>query len=236
MKKSIMKVVAVIAGFAMILPLGSCFDGPWTDIRNAPYRSQPPGHNNYCAVACIQMWALFDGADESEITQDFIADNINFGYYGNGVIPEDIRYGVEIFTDSAGYLVQQPPDNFGQDRCIAGCIASIKDFRLSIVPFNHGYHAVLGFGYQWHYEGGQRVADKMYYHDPNPAVGPDRVLSAAEIKVDHFTPVSNPPCYWVVIGRYKNKVDGFDGYSTFLAEGGTYYGGPSVYDPRAPIN
>jgi hypothetical protein len=61
MKKCIIKMVVVIAVFAIILPLASCFDGPWTDIRNAPYRSQI--QDNYCAVACIQMWALFDGAE-----------------------------------------------------------------------------------------------------------------------------------------------------------------------------
>jgi hypothetical protein len=232
MKKQVFLIIVLIV---IIFPVSSCIDS-WTDIRDAPYRYQL--QNNYCAVACIQMWAIFDGADEFEITQDFIADHINFGYYGNGVIPDDIRDGVEMFTDSFGYVAQELPTNLGQDECIAACIASIKDFRLAIVPFFKGLHAVLAFGYKWHYENGMRIADKMYYHDPNPLVGPNRVLPAYDLKIAYFKPINDPPCYWSVVARRRNRTDGIDGYNIFISEGGTFYGGPSVYDPLSfnPLN
>jgi hypothetical protein len=184
------------------------------------------------------MWAIFDGADDSQITQDFIADNTHFGQYGDGLIPEDIASGVDMFTNSNGYLLQSPSNNIGQDECIAACIASIKDFRLAIVPFYRGLHTVLAIGYKWHYENGKRIADKMFYHDP--AVGPSIDINAIDLKVNRFKPLYTPPCYWVVVGRSKNYSDGQLGYREFLAGKGTFYGGPSVYnpytfDPKEPV-
>jgi hypothetical protein len=219
----------------IVLPLLSCFDGPWTDIRDGvPYRNQL--QTNYCAVACVQMWAIWDEVDESLIPQDLIADNMHINYYSNGVVPEDIEEGVGMFTGSSGYLRVAPPSNFGQDDCIAGCIASIKDFRLAIVPFKRGTHAVLAFGYQWHYDGGQRVADKMFYHDPDERVGPNKAIVAVKLKTEYFLPDAIRDSFWVVIGRYKNSTDGTAGYNVFIAEGGTFYGGPLNYDPSQPIN
>ena len=235
MKKHVFKMIVLIA---IILPVLSCIDH-WTDIVTTPYRSQ--NQSNYCAVACIQMWAILDGADDTEITQDFIADQISFGYFGNGVIPENIVECIEMFTNSFGHIALEPPTNLGQDECLAGCIASIKDFRPAIVPFFRGVHAVLAFGYRWHYDSGKRIADKMYYHDPNGNVGPDRVLPALDLKLNHFTNISNPPCYWTIVARRRNRDDGILGYNIFISEGGTFYGGPSnynplSYDPRDPIN
>lgn len=232
MKKHVFKMIVLIV---IILPLLSCFDGPWTDIRDGvPYR--PQIQNNYCAVACVQMWAMWDGYDESLIPQDLIADNMEINYYGNGVIPENIEEGVGMFTDSSGYMKVEPPTNFGQDDCIAGCIASIKDFRLAIVPFKRGTHAVLAFGYKWHYDGIRRVADIMYYHDPDNLVGPNKTVVGVKLKTEKFLPDTIRASYWVVIGRFKNSTDGTSGYNVFITEGGTFYGGPTNYDPSQPIN
>lgn len=237
MKKHVLQMIVLIA---IILPVLSCFDGPWTDIRGpVPYREQI--QNNYCAVACIQMWAMYDGADESEIPQDFIADNMDINYYSSGVEPEKIEDAVDMFTNAYGYMKIASSTNYGQDQCIAGCIASIKDFTLSIVPFNRGTHAVLAFGYKWHYDAGVRVADKMYYHDPDGDAGADLVVYAHTLKFQKFLPDSRRGYYWTIIARRKNSTDGDNGLNIFINEGGTFYGGPSTYDPftfdpRDPIN
>ncbi len=216
--------------FLFVLPLlalPGCFDGPWTDIRDVEYR--PQLSSNYCGLACVQMWALYD--DKPEPTQDtiyyqIVANNSHGGY----IWAEDIRNAVGFYTDSSGYLQEEPSGNVYQDACIASCIAAIKDFRLAIMPFYNGNHAVLATGYKWHYENGKRVADVMYYHDPDNK--PYRQLPAADIKNTYFTWDNQRGSYWVIVGRRRQTVDGWDGYLNFLEEGGTYYGGPPIYNPE----
>jgi Peptidase_C39 like family len=226
MKKLILYLILVL----IILLSAGCFDGPWTDVRNVPFRAQLT--ENYCGIACIQMWSLFDDINP-EPTQDeiysFLMENSNHGGY---IWADDLVVGVGQFTRSIGYLKDEIMNNLGQDRCISASIASIKDFRLSIMPFSAGRHAVLVVGYKWHYENDQRVADKMFYHDPNSRG--DLFLTAADLKQNYFLIDNNRGSYWVIVGRHKNVDDGFTGYMNFIAEGGTYYGGPAIYDPTDP--
>ncbi len=71
------------------------------------------------------------------------------------------------------------------------------------------------------------MAIKAYYHDPTGA--PNQTISA--LALDYaFDPA--PYSYWVILG-YSDYVDaGIDGHDTFVLRRGTYYGGPSNYDPK----
>jgi len=217
-------IIAAIVG--ILLTMISCFDGPWTDILDdVPYR--PQEQYNYCAIACIQMWSWYHGY--TNVTQTDIADYI--GIDTLGTYPESVVEGINHFTQSNGFLVEYNNTNLGQDYCIAACIAAIKDFTPAIMPFYCGTHAVLVIGFTWHYEDSIRIADTMYYHDPNPQHGANMDVTAIGLKIGRFSPIINTNKYLVIVGRQANLWDGLDGYNTFITEGGTFYGGPEVYNP-----
>lgn len=67
-------------------------------VLNVPYYSQE-GHPNYCAVACIRMWAAYSG---NQVTLQQIADYVGVG--PDGVLPRDIERGVGHFTNAEGYM------------------------------------------------------------------------------------------------------------------------------------
>jgi len=214
----------VVTVFCLMLSTFSCFDGPWTDtLENVPYC--PQERYNYCAIACIQMWAWYQGY--TNVTQPQIANYIGVTTFG--AYPDMIVQGIERFTASLGFLVEYKNTNLGQDCCIAACIAAIKDFTPSIMPFYGGTHGVLVIGYTWHYENKIRIADDMEYHDPNPEMGPNKNLTPIGLKTGAFWTVKNK--YMAIVGRRLQLRNGLDGYNTFIAEGGTFYGGPSNYNP-----
>ena len=216
----------VLTVFCLIFFTIACFDGPYTDVLpNVPYRSQE--HSNYCAVACIQMWAWYDG---NYVTQTQIADYIGLEPLGADVTAT--LTGIEHFTNSFGFLVMYDDTNIGQDYCIASCIASVKDFTPSIMPFSGGIHGVLVIGFTWHYnEDDIRVADEMVYHDPDPSYGAYQKVTADALKIGRFWPILTNNRYMVFVGRRSLWKNGVSGYNTFIAEGGTFYGGPAVYNP-----
>ncbi|UCH98444.1 MAG: C39 family peptidase [Candidatus Aminicenantes bacterium] len=117
----------------LTLSMVSCFDGPWTDVLDdVPYC--PQEQYNYCAIACIQMWAWYDR--HFDVTQNQIANYIGIATLGS--YPENVVEGVNAFTDSYGFMVEYNNTNIGQDHCIAACIAAIKDFTPAIMPFYGG--------------------------------------------------------------------------------------------------
>ena len=224
-----MKFKVLILIIICTIGVTGCFDGPWHDERDVPFRPQEEG--DWCGVACIEMWSLFDdrfhGNSQMEIAiwlEQYGEHPVSWGYHA-----EDLTRCVREFTDSQGYLKKERASNLGQDSCIASSIASIKDFRLSMMPFDKGDHAVLVIGYIWHYDNGQRVADEIIYHDPKKGGHLD--LPAGLLKSNYFKPDKRDSTYWVIVGRQKNASDGWDGYQNFVIEGGTFYGGPKVYDP-----
>ena len=140
--------------------------------------------------------------------------------------------GIEHFTDSIGFYVIYDDTNIRQDYCIAACIAGVKDFTPSIMPFYGGAHGVLVIGFTWHYnEDDMRIADEMVYHDPNPTYGANQDVTPVSLKIGKFLPILSNNKYMVYVGRRGLWKDGVSGYNTFIAEGGTFYGGPAVYNP-----
>lgn len=185
-----------------------------------PYHAQI--HENYCGIACIQMWADFD---KRNVTQEEIADFL--GIEGQFVSPTLLEQGVSYFTNSQAYLASElmtEPD--AQENLIAATISGIKDYTPSIMPFFED-HAVLIKGYKWHEDiNGRPIADRAYVHDPDNL--PDRDLSAASLKALFM---ASPFSYWVIVGQYSYIPEGREGYNIFILEGGTYYGAPSSRDP-----
>jgi hypothetical protein len=96
-------------------------------------------------------------------------------------------------------------------------------------------HAVLTIGYKSHEEGEgedkRPVADYMWYHDPAPWLydGECLQVSASRLKTHYFTLVD--VWYYVIVGSPIYTQWGLAGYADFLSKGGTFYGGPDVYDP-----
>jgi hypothetical protein len=224
MRKTIIAPILVVIG----LMITSC-DGPWTDIRDVPYRPQE-NLELYCGMACIQMWAAYERINPEPNQGDIyyrLSQNTHEGY----IWAEDIAAGVTYYTNSAGYLLEyENGDEVSQDLCISACIASIKDYRLALVPFKRGRHVVLAYGYKWHYDSNKRrVADVMHYHDPDNK--PYQTVSGAMLKLYKFQYDLNRNSYWTIVGHKKYETEGTAGYRKFLEEGGTYYGGPSDYQP-----
>ena len=208
----------------LLFVLISCYDGPppkrvFLDVPYFPWLAQ-----GYCAIACIQMWAAFDGIG---VTQDEIASYI--GTYPN---PFEVVNAVNVFTNSFGWLEYEDAilNAQAQDLCISYSIACIEDHCPSIMPFEAGNHGVLTIGYKWtQTPAGFPMADYMDYHDPNPVEGGYLRLPGNTLKV-LFQPAQG---YYFVIVGYRFYVDaGRIGYAAFLDAGGTYRGGPAIYYPQ----
>ncbi len=120
---------------AILIMFIGCFENPPNRVLlNVPYHQWL--EEGYCTIACIQMWADYDG---HYVNQGPIADAI--GTWPN---PNEIVLGVNLFTNSFGWLeFTEGPDDFNQDSCIAFSIACVNDNCPSIMPFNAGMHGVL---------------------------------------------------------------------------------------------
>jgi hypothetical protein len=188
---------------------------------NVPYRAWEV--YDYCTVACIQMWGLYDGLSYQ---QDVIAN-----YIGAPTTPNDAETGVGMFTRCIGFLEVEPAyGGFQQDLCIAYSIACVDNEREpSIMPFYGGAHAILAKGFDWHRNQYLTpIADFMRYHDPNPAQGGYLEMTGTQLK-QRFSPANG--YYFVITGMRFAWQWGLTGLLAFLDEGGTYYGGPLNYDP-----
>ncbi len=187
-----------------------------------PYHQQVC--KNYCGIACIQMWAEYNGIC---VTQQEIAGFLGIG--GNFVSPYLLDQGVANFTGSQGYLaIASIADPDAQGDLIGASIYGIQEYIPSIMPF-WGNHAVLIKGYKWHEDVyGRPIADRAYYHDPR--YGENKIITAGELE-SAFMP---DPSYWVIVGNPGYVPAGREGYNVFILEGGTYYGGSSNRDPQQP--
>jgi hypothetical protein len=177
---------------------------------------------NYCTVACIQMWGAYDGVYVDQAT---IASDV-----GAPTNPYDAAHGVDLYTHSIGFVeMEEAISESKQDLCIAYSIACVDDTVPSIIPFNSGLHAILANGFDWHPEtDGRPIADYMRYHDPDPNYGPNLEIPGSYLK-SQFTPANG--MYYVVTGMRLYGDWGLSGYAAFLMKNGTYYGGPALYNP-----
>ncbi|MCX6580874.1 MAG: hypothetical protein NT166_11915 [Candidatus Aminicenantes bacterium] len=187
-----------------------------------PYHQQV--FSNYCGIACIQMWAEYNGIC---VSQQEIAAYLGIGC--EFVSPYLLDQGVANFTGSQGYLaIGSIFDPDAQGNLIGATISGIKEYIPAIMPFN-GNHAVLIKGYKWHEDAnGRPIADKAYYHDPDDL--PNQIITAGELESTFVA----RPSYWVIVGYPSLVPEGREGYNVFILEGGTYYGGSSNRDPQQP--
>ncbi len=103
------------------------------------------------------------------------------------------------------------------------------------MPF-YGWHSVLIKGYKWKEveyiddDGCRNTKPKAIYaqvHDPDAL--PNDILSFNVLKFA-FCPAPNS--YWVVLGFEDYAYEGIFGHDTFVMRRGSYYGGPSDYNPK----
>jgi hypothetical protein len=193
-------------------------------VLNVPYYSQE-GYPNYCAVACIRMWAAYSG---NQVTMQEIADYVGVG--PDGVLPRNIEKGVGNFTSAEGYMpVKSVLEPGAQGDLIGATVIGVKNGYPSIIPVYNADHAVLSIGNEWHEDENYRpIADVIYFHDPN--VGPNRKRAANIFLGAYFTPSYGR--YWLIVAFPDFLDDGIEGHDEFVMAGGTYYGGPVHYDPK----
>ncbi len=231
MKKKLFLVIVVL-----ILCFSGCDSGddpPNKKKIYIPYHSQL--ENNFCGIACIQMWADRDGEC---LNQYYIAEVV--GVSGDGADPQDIKQGLQSFTFSnpkIAYRESCEPD--AQGDLLAGAVRGIVHDYPSIVPFYDGIHAVIVRGFEWHENAvtGKSVAEVMFYHDPDPWEGDTKALVAHMLKDFYFTPTAGD--YWLILPLPALIDEGEEDHLQFILAGGTYYGGPSFYDPKGilpPVN
>lgn len=222
MMKKILCFIVIVLSFLILQSCG-VKQREWLDV---PFICAQD--DDYCCVACIQMWAWYDG--NTGVTQDEIAWVV-----GAPTLPDMAECGVNEFTNSMGWLEKRLFSPTAQDECIAASIAAYKEKCPSIMPFYGGQHAVLTIGYKSHEEGEgedkRPVADYMWYHDPAPWLldGECLQVSAHRLKTHYFT--LSGVWYFVIVGSPIYVQWGLIGYDEFLDKGGSFYGGPDDYDP-----
>lgn len=213
--------IFIIALFLSYFTCSTGEDIPENICLPVPYRAAERA--NYCAVACIQMWALYDG--NTIITQDEIARRV-----GVPTLPSNIVYGVWLYTNSPGFLFVGNGTEYFQDRILSMSIAAFQKNRPSIIPVYDGEHAITMIGYKYHTSSDNRpIADKVWFHDPN---GLNKYsTSISDFKYNWFTPDWLNGLLRIILPDDEFVASGDDGYSIFLDLGGSYSGGPTLYEP-----
>ena len=191
---------------------------------DVPYHMQE--YVNGCGIACIQMWAHY--AQYYPLPSQLEIANFLDISPGQTVPPEDLEWAVYAFTNTQGHFAYREFYEAGaQGDLIAASIYGVDDRNPSIMPFNEN-HAVLIKGYQWREdEFGKPFAINVHFHDP---YGNPNQTETADYLKRVFQPA--PFVYWVVLAYPHYEDRGVSGHDAFVLAGGTYYGGPLVYDPK----
>jgi len=199
--------------------LSSCGGGgiPPTMVLNVPF--SPQWWGGWCGAACIEMWANYQNLYTS---QNVIADTV--GYWPDVWA---LAGGGSLFTHNNGVPGIYGPSEHEQDRATSAQVSSIHNDTPSIAVVNGGSHAVLVVGVDWTYMDMQKVALGIHFHDP--AQYPFMYRAANLWKHQWFTACAGQ--HLIVLGSGWFGSEGDMGYSEFLNQGGTYYGGPSEYYP-----
>ena len=218
LKKIIHIIVVVLIVFLTGCPIGD----PAFKI-DLPVSYFPQEYENWCGLACIQMWADFDG---NIVTQGELAVYTGSGY--NKVAPQQLVLGVSHFTNSEGYLAVKDGFEAGAKGDLIGAtITGIKNYIPSIMPI-YEEHAILIKGYKWiEDEDDRHIGQKVFFHDPDGRPAQSWTVGTLETAF-----MGCPINYWVIIGRPYFLPDGIDGHDEFVLRHGVYYGGPLVYDPK----
>jgi hypothetical protein len=218
----------------LLIMLVGCPGGSPSDelILNVPHCQQTK--INYCAVASILMWRQYDGL-LPDLTQDQIGGLINVGELGTS--PASVVAGVCVLTNSDNAEMVAIHDYLpgAQGDLVSACIEGVDNYVPSIMPFYYGFHAVVFVGYKGRTlkEDGSPLAKYVYINDPETIYAKERI-TFADLKDFYFTPVDFD--YYVILGDPSFFTYGTIGHDQFVWNLGTYYGGPSVYDPKGILD
>jgi hypothetical protein len=117
-----------------------------------------------------------------------------------------------------------------QGDLISACVDSIKDNVPAILPINGNSHAILVTGFEWHEEpDGRPIGEVIFFNDPDGEVGQDYDTVVA---IENFYWDSAGGFYYILMGDSCYLYNGITGHDRFVFRKGTYYGGPSFYDPK----
>lgn len=223
MKQKIFLIIIVM----LFLVQWTCTTGekpPFSKNLWAPFYWQE--QSNWCGPACVQMWTDKCGIYVEQLE---IAAFCGVPTPSTGLVPPHIlRDAVGYFTTVNGYFASRSWFSIlGRDELIASCIASVDNGQPSIMPF-WGDHAVLIKGFDWEEDpyDGKPVALGCMFHDPNGL--PNDYISARRLDQYFDTGGSD---FWVILAYSWLEWRGIEAFGDFIAAGGTYYGGPDVYDP-----
>ncbi len=210
--------------FLIVILLGitHCDSGGGQSVLNVPFCAQE--QDDWCSYACIQMWAQKDG---NYVTQQQISESVGIPY------PSFLAIAVSDFTNSDGFCNFCPDGVPGaQGDLIASMAAAIDNNSPSIMPIFNGTHAVLVIGYEGNEIINNRpLAEALYWHDPWD--GPEIYLPISDVKNVYFTPAQGE--YYAILGRQNFSGLGLQYHDAFVMQGGTYYGGPNIYNPKTLI-
>jgi Papain-like cysteine protease AvrRpt2 len=185
---------------------------------------------NYCGVACVQMWAHYDNLQT--ITQSQIAAYVGIDPNAcSGTDPYELLYAVGAYTLSYGWMENKVLTELGvQGDMIASAIEGICHSVPSIFPLDFCSHAVIARGFEWtENTDGKPLAIRVIFNDP--ADGRRRDVNASAFML-RYDPDPNTFHYWVILGWEDFVWGGINGHDIFVMLGGTYYGGPSYYNPK----
>jgi hypothetical protein len=82
-------------------------------------------------------------------------------------------------------------------------------------------------GYEWQEKNEKPYAIRAFYHDPYN--NQDNQNVPAYLLMFMYDPA---PDYWAILGWEWFVWSGILGHDGFVLKGGTYYGGPSYYNPK----
>lgn len=183
--------------------------------------------SNYCGVACIKMWADYVYS-KNTYTQDIIAEHVRVSPFG--AHPLNLANGVVHFTECDAYLfVKSAYEPGAKGDLIAAAIKGVERLYPSIIPYLVS-HAVIIRGFKWREDDNQKpIATKVHYNDPYDANGSNLIATPGELD-DWFKPSGSQ--YWIILPWYDLAGEGESGHDAFVMMGGTYYGGPRIYNPK----
>ncbi|MBA7668225.1 hypothetical protein ES703_76334 [subsurface metagenome] len=203
--------------FLAMFLLICCFEVPKSKYLSVPHITWK--YSGWCAPACVQMWAWFEGS--TYLTQDQIAPYTGW----SGATVYTIANAVTRFTSKTGFAALYYNTYDQQDAAISTQIASIKSGVPSISIVHDGSHSVIVIGFEWtELSDGTPRADWIKFNDP--ARTKSLKVAAWYWKNDYFFPNRTSGKYEIVLTNPSYVNDGYEGHQEFKARGGTYYGDP----------
>lgn len=221
-----MKSLLICAAVLLLIVLICCRrPAVYDTILPVPYvQEKAMGWNS---GACVQMWSQYDGYNYA---QEQIVSVTRTGIY-----PRGIAMAVGMFTREVGldYYFDPKKDNKQQDLAMSAQAASIiNDGIPTISIVCKGTQSFLVIGFRWKRENNRPTIYGIWYHDPAWNGYPSIYVTPEDWKARWFQLFNG--YYVIILGYHWYIQEGEAGYEEFLAEGGTYYGGPENYDPNNP--